>query len=124
MHGHETVLVVEDETAVRALVRKVLQKHGYRVIDASNGVEALRLVEKFQQPIHLLLTDIVMPEMGGRDLADRLTPQRPDMKVLYMSGYAEDAIVVNHVLQPGFSFLQKPFAPEVLASKVRETLGS
>lgn len=122
--GDETILVVEDEAAVRSLVRRVLQKNGYRVIDASNGVEALRLVEAHAEPIHLLLTDVVMPEMGGRDLADRLGPQRPDMKVLFMSGYTDDAIVVNHVLQPGFAFLPKPFAPDALTAKVREALES
>ena len=120
--GNETILLVEDEPAVRSLVRRVLQKNGYRVLDAGNGVEALRLVETFNDPIHLLLTDVVMPEMGGRDLADRLGPQRPDMKILYMSGYAEDAIVINYVLQPGFAFLPKPFAPDALAAKVREAL--
>ncbi|MGQ0562235.1 MAG: PAS domain S-box protein [Gemmatimonadota bacterium] len=122
--GDETILVVEDEPAVRSLVRRVLQKNGYRVLDAANGMEALRLVESFDQPIHLLLTDVVMPEMGGRDLADRLGPRRPEMKILYMSGYAEDAIVVNYVLQPGFAFLPKPFAPDALAAKVREALES
>ena len=122
--GDETILVVEDEPAVRSLVRRVLQKQGYRVLDASNGLEALRLVDGFDQKIHLLLTDVVMPEMSGHDLAERLSPARPDMKILYMSGYAEDAIVVNHVLQPGFAFLPKPFAPDILAAKVRETLES
>jgi len=122
--GDETILVVEDEPSVRSLVRRVLQKHGYRVIDAGNGVEALRLVENSDEPIHLLLTDVIMPEMGGRGLADQLGQLRPYMKILYMSGYAEDAIVVNHVLQPGFAFLQKPFAPDALTAKVRETLES
>ena len=121
----ETILLVEDEPAVRALVRRVLLKQGYRVIDAGNGVEALDLVEGLHNsPIDLLLTDVVMPEMGGRDLADHLAPVRPTMKVLYMSGYAEDAIVVNHILQPGVAFLQKPFAPDTLTAKVRETLES
>lgn len=122
--GDETVLLVEDEPAVRSLVRRVLLKNGYRVIDASNGIEALRVASRYEAPIHLLITDVVMPEMGGRDLAERLGPQRPEMKILYMSGYAEDAIVVNHVLQPGFAFLPKPFAPDILAAKVRETLES
>jgi CheY-like chemotaxis protein len=122
--GSETILVVEDEPAVRSLVRRVLQKEGYRVIEAGNGREALHLVEQFGDPIHLLLTDVVMPEMGGRDLADRLCPTRPGMKVLYMSGYAEDAIIVNHILQPGFAFLPKPFAPDTLSAKVREALES
>lgn len=122
--GDETILVVEDEPAVRSLVRRVLQKQGYRVIAASNGAEALRMVGAYGGRIHLLLTDVVMPEMGGHDLAERLAPERPDMKILYMSGYAEDAIVVNHVLQPGFAFLPKPFAPDTLAAKVRETLES
>ena len=122
--GSETILVVEDEAAVRSLVRRVLQKSGYNVISASNGIEAIQIVAEYNRPIHLLLTDLVMPEMGGRDLADRLAPERPDMKILYMSGYAEDAIIVNHVLQPGFAFLPKPFAPDILASKVREILST
>ncbi|MGQ0815678.1 MAG: PAS domain S-box protein [Gemmatimonadota bacterium] len=122
--GNETILLVEDQAAVRSLVRRVLQKSGYDVIDAANGTEALSLIETLERPIHLLLTDIVMPEMGGRELAEKLAPLRPDMKILYMSGYAEDAIIVNQVLQPGFAFLPKPFAPEALAAKVRETLES
>jgi two-component system, cell cycle sensor histidine kinase and response regulator CckA len=122
--GNETILVVEDEPSVRSLVRRVLVKCGYHVLDAANGVEALALVSGFEQPIHLLLTDVIMPEMGGRDLAEQLAPNRPGMKILYMSGYAEDAIVVNHVLQPGFAFLPKPFAPDALTAKVREALES
>ena len=122
--GEETILVVEDEPAVRSLVRRVLQKQGYKVFDAPNGAEALRVASEVGERIHLLLTDVVMPEMSGHDLAQKLGPVRPDMKILYMSGYAEDAIVVDHVLQPGFAFLPKPFAPEALAAKVRETLES
>ena len=122
--GEETILVVEDEPAVRSLVRRVLQKHGYKVFDAPNGAEALRVAAEIDERIHLLLTDVVMPEMSGHDLAQKLGPVRPDMKILYMSGYAEDGFVVDHVLQPGFAFLPKPFAPEALAAKVRETLES
>jgi len=118
----ETVLVVEDEVSVRSLVRGVLESRGYRVLEASHGADALSISDQHGGPIHLLLTDVVMPEMSGRDLASRVMPRRPEIRVLYMSGYTDDAIVHNGVLDAGTAFLQKPFTPDALARKVREVL--
>jgi CheY-like chemotaxis protein len=120
--GTETVLLVEDEDGVRALVRQVLHKHGYNVLEARNGGEALLLCERHQGTIDLLLTDVVLEQMGGRELAERLLKVRSDLKVLYVSGYADDAIVHHGVLKPGMAFLQKPFTTEALARKVRFVL--
>jgi CheY-like chemotaxis protein len=122
LRGSETVLLVEDEAAVRNLTRRVLEGYGYTMLTTENGYEALRVAQERQGPIHLLLTDVVMPKMGGRELAERLTPARPEMKVLYLSGYTDDAIVHHGVLEPGIAFLQKPFTPQVLGRKVREVL--
>jgi CheY-like chemotaxis protein len=120
--GTETVLLVEDEDGVRALVRQVLHKHGYNVLEARNGGEALLMCERHQGDIDMLLTDVVLEQMGGRELAERLLQVRPEMKVLYVSGYADDAIVHHGVLKPGVAFLQKPFTTEALARKVRFVL--
>jgi CheY-like chemotaxis protein len=120
--GTETVLLVEDEDGVRALVRQVLHKHGYNVLEARNGGEALLMCERHQGDIDMLLTDVVLEQMGGRELAERLLKVRPEMKVLYVSGYADDAIVHHGVLKPGMAFLQKPFTTEALARKVRFVL--
>jgi len=117
----ETILLVEDEEAVRSLTVEVLSRHGFDVIDAQDGVEALRVAQSFAGPIHLLLTDIVMPHMNGRDLAEKLTAARPDTKVLFMSGYTDHA-VVHRELSAGTPFLQKPFTPDGLARKVRGLL--
>ncbi len=120
--GTETVLLVEDEVSLRSMIRGVLESNGYRVLDARNGEDALVVSQQHRGPIHLLLTDVVMPQMGGRDLADHLAPLYREMKVLYMSGYTDDAIVHHGVLNPGTAFLQKPFTPAALARKVREVL--
>ncbi len=120
--GSETVLLVEDEQSVRQLVGEALRRNGYTVLEASNGAEAIRVCEGHQGPIQLLVTDVVMPEMGGRALAQRLASLRPEMKVLYMSGYTNNAIVHHGVLDPGTAFLQKPFRPADVARKVREVL--
>ncbi|HUS19424.1 MAG TPA: PAS domain S-box protein [Terriglobales bacterium] len=120
--GHETVLLVEDEDGVRALVRQVLHKHGYTVLEARHGGEALLHCERHQGPIQLLLTDVVLEQMGGPELARRLAGIRPDMRVLYISGYTDDAIIHHGVLTEGTAFLQKPFTTEALAKKIRQVL--
>jgi len=120
--GNETVLLVEDAAPVRALARRSLEACGYRVLDASDGPSALELSARHAAGIDLLVTDVVMPGMSGRELAERLAPQRPEMKVLYTSGYTDDAMVRQGVLNAGVAFLQKPFVPDMLARKVREVL--
>jgi PAS domain S-box-containing protein len=120
--GSETVLIVEDEDGVRALVRQVLHKHGYNVLEARHGGEALLMCERHQGKIDMLLTDVVLQQMSGRELAERLLKLRPAMKVLYVSGYADDAIVHHGVLTAGMAFLQKPFTTEALARKIRYVL--
>ncbi len=122
VRGTETVLLAEDEEVVLRLAREVLETYGYRVLEAANGGAALLICERHEEPIHLLITDVVMPEMSGRELADRLASLRPDMKVLYMSGYTDNAIVHQGVLDEEANFIQKPFAPRLLARKVREVL--
>lgn len=123
LRGRETILVVEDEDAVRQVTCTILEKRGYQILVASTGDEALQLALQYRGPIHLLLTDVVMPGMSGRDLAERLGPLRPETRVLFVSGYTSDA-VVHHGVEEGVPFLQKPFAPDSLAVKVREVLGS
>jgi CheY-like chemotaxis protein len=120
--GSETVLLVEDEAAVRALARATLVRHGYHVLEAHDGSDALTLAERHRGPIDLLLTDVVMPGMSGRELVSRLTPLRPTMRVVYMSGYSDDAIAHHGVLDPGTAFFQKPFTPRALAQMVRDVL--
>jgi len=120
--GTETVLIVEDEEAVRALAKTALTRKGYRVLEAANGGEALLRCESEQAPIHLLVTDVVMPGLGGAGLAQRLAPLRPDMKVLFISGYADRAAARHGTIQPGAAYLEKPFSLEALARKVREVL--
>ena len=120
--GNETVLLVEDEPGVRALASLVLEQCGYRVLEASGVDEAMRLVAGEQAPIHLLVVDVVMPGGGGRVLTDQLRVSHPEIKVLFISGYADDAIVRHGILHDQVDFLQKPFAPPALALKVREVL--
>ena len=120
--GTETILLVEDEESVRALACEALEEAGFHVLEARHGAEALVVSHRHQGPIHLMLTDVVMPEMSGRVLADRLAPQRPSLKVLYMSGYTDNAIIHQGVLDPGTAFLHKPFSPDALVRKVREVL--
>jgi signal transduction histidine kinase len=120
--GTETILLVEDEDMVRRLLRDILEMEGYTVLVAHDGDEALRACERHEGPIHLLLTDVVMPGMSGRQLVERLTEHCADVKVLYMSGYTDDAIVHHGVLDAGTNFLQKPFTPDAVVRKVREVL--
>jgi PAS domain S-box-containing protein len=122
-HGWETVLLVEDEDAVRTLAREVLRRHGYVVLEARHGVDALRVAERHTDDIHLMITDVVMPHMSGRETAERLSKGRPKMKVLFMSGYTDHALM-HRELTPGASFLQKPFTPDNFARKVRHVLDS
>jgi CheY-like chemotaxis protein len=120
--GTETLLLVEDEDGVRTLARMALERHGYKVLEARNGGEAVQICGQYSGEIRLLATDVVMPRMSGRELADYLTPQRPEMKVLYMSGYTDDAIVRHGLRDARIPFLQKPFTPDALIRKVREVL--
>jgi PAS domain S-box-containing protein len=120
--GKETVLLAEDEAIVRNSARLVLQTQGYEVLEAGNGAEAVRIVDAYAGPIHLLLTDVVMPGMGGRELAEAVRARRPDVKVLYMSGYLDDEVVRHGVLQATDAFLQKPLTRLAVARKVREVL--
>ena len=122
--GTETILLTEDAPALRAAARQILERYGYTVLEAPSSKEALTLASSRPGPIHLLLTDVVMPGMSGRELAERFTAQRPEVKVLYMSGYTDDAVVRHGVLRPGTAYLQKPFTPETLGRKVREALDS
>jgi PAS domain S-box-containing protein len=121
-HGSETVLLVEDEPAVRGLARDILHQQGYTVLEAADGDEALRVGREHGGPIHLLVTDVVMPQMGGRELSDRLKAGRREIKVLYVSGYTDDAILHQGVSETGTAFLPKPFSASALAHKVREVL--
>jgi signal transduction histidine kinase len=122
LNGTETVLLVEDEAVVRDMATEVLRDRGYRVLEAKHGPEALKLERQHRGEIHLMLTDVVMPQMSGRELAEQLLLRRRDMKVLYMSGYTDDAIVHHGVLEEGTAFIGKPFTISALARKVREIL--
>lgn len=120
--GTETVLVVEDEPGVRAVILRTLREQGYTVLEARHGLEALHLGTQPLAKIHLLLTDVVMPQVSGREVAENLTRIHPEIRVLYMSGYTDDAVVRYGILAEGTDFLQKPFTPSTLAHKVREVL--
>ena len=120
----ETVLLVEDEAAVRSVAAEVLRKNGYFVIEASNGVEALELARSLKKEIHLLVTDIVMPVLGGLELATRLRETRPKTRVIYTSGYVNDAGDLRAAQQSGEAFLPKPYVPGALERRVREVLHS
>ncbi|HKC66268.1 MAG TPA: PAS domain S-box protein, partial [Pyrinomonadaceae bacterium] len=122
LDGTETILLAEDDERVRGLVRAVLEDYGYRVLAAENGGAALAISERHSGPIHLLLTDVVMPEISGSELADRLARSHPEMRVLYMSGYTDESIVHHGVLDADMPFIQKPFEPDALGRKVRELL--
>lgn len=122
--GTETVLVVEDEASVRALTSRILRGHGYHVLHAANGIEALEIAQKYEGAIHLLITDVVMPGMGGKALVSQLKTIRPETKVLYVSGYTDNAIVHHGILDSGVAFLQKPFTVDGLVRKARAVMDS
>jgi two-component system, cell cycle sensor histidine kinase and response regulator CckA len=122
LQGEETILLVEDDEAVRTLAKTALERLGYIVLVAADGEEALRLAQQNNEHIHLLATDVIMPYVGGHELAQRLTARRPTMKVLYLSGYMDDAVVRQGLVHNRVPFLQKPYTPQSLVSKVREVL--
>lgn len=122
LSGSETVLIVEDDDSLRKLTRTILKQKGYKILEAENGEDALRIGEEHEGRIDLMITDVVMPKMNGKETAERLQPLYPQMKVIYMSGYTDDSIVHRGVLAPRLNFLEKPFSLEGLARKVREVL--
>jgi two-component system, cell cycle sensor histidine kinase and response regulator CckA len=122
--GTETILLVEDDEMVRTLVRETLEREGYKLLDAAEPLEARRIAENYKSPIQLLITDVVMPKVSGRELAKQIVGQRPETKVLYMSGYTDTTIVKSGLEQSSIAFLQKPFTPATLTQKVREVLES
>jgi two-component system cell cycle sensor histidine kinase/response regulator CckA len=121
--GWETILLVEDEATLRAIAREILEEDGYRVIEATGPHEAIEMARRHPQPIHLLLTDVVMPGMNGRVLAESLMATRPALRVLYMSGYTDDVIAHRGVFESGAHFLAKPFTVLALLGRVRAALG-
>jgi two-component system, cell cycle sensor histidine kinase and response regulator CckA len=122
--GTETVLVVEDQADVRGLIEKTLSRFGYTVITATNGPEATARAQAYVGPIHVMLTDVILPGATGREIARQLAAARPQLRVLYMSGYTDDVIVQHGVLEPGLAFLQKPFTADTLARRIREVLAA
>lgn len=120
--GHETILLVEDEILILRVASAALTALGYRVLTATNALDAIELVKSTTDPLHLLVTDVIMPKMGGPDLAKHLVELRPGLKVLFSSGYTENAVVDHGVLDQRVHFLQKPYTPTILARRVREIL--
>ena len=120
--GNETVLFVEDDELVRKLNLKILEQLGYSVVHAENGKEALELAAKHERKIDLLITDVIMPEMNGEELARKISQINPEIKILFTSGYTEDVIAPHGVLDRGIHFIGKPYKPNQLASKIREVL--
>jgi len=121
-HGTETILLVEDEEQVRRIAHEMLETQGYQILLAENGEEALAIGRQHEGEIDLMITDVVMPQMGGREAVERLSPLRPGMKVLYMSGYTDDAIVRHGLIDEELQFIEKPFTADALARKVRTVL--
>jgi two-component system cell cycle sensor histidine kinase/response regulator CckA len=118
-----TVLLVEDEESLRELIREILQANGYEVLEAEDPTKAIETVANYEGAIHLLLTDVLMPGMNGRALAQRVRERRPDIRILYMSGHTEDSIAQSGLVEPGALLISKPFTQESLARKLREALG-
>jgi CheY-like chemotaxis protein len=122
LDGSETILIVEDDERLRFLAKKILQRHGYKILEFESGDEALEAIKAYEGPIHLLITDVVMPGMSGKETAENLQTLLPDVRVIYMSGYLDDTIVRHGILSPGVNFLEKPFSPKGLAGIVRKVL--
>ena len=122
LNGSETVLVVEDEAPLRALTERILRRYGYTVLLAANGEEAQRICKDHRGPIHLALMDVVLPGRGGRVVAEWITQQRPETRIVYMSGYTDGAITHHGMLDPGTTLVEKPFSPDALIRKIREVL--
>ena len=120
--GHETILLVEDEDGVRRMTRMIFERNGYTVLEASNGLEGIAVAEAYSGTLHLLVTDLVMPSLSGREIADRLAARKPGLRILFMSGYTEDVIVQQGVASASADFIQKPFSIGALTQKVREVL--
>ena len=118
----QTILIVEDDEALLEVTRQSLGEADYTILTARNPSEAIQICERHSGPIHLMVTDVVMPGMSGAQLATHLSALRPEMQVLYVSGYTDDTIVRHGVLEPGLAFLQKPFSPKALIRKVDEVL--
>ena len=121
-NGHETILVVEDEELVRSMIIALLEDYGYKILDAPNGEEAFRIAASYPEKIDLLVTDVILPKQSGKEVALRLVKERPDLKVLFMSGYTENSIVHHGVLEEGINFIQKPFANQVFIQKISTIL--
>jgi two-component system cell cycle sensor histidine kinase/response regulator CckA len=122
--GAQTILIVEDDPALLQVTHRSLGEFGYEILAAQSPAEAISMSERHRGPIHLMVTDLIMPGMSGRQLASHLSDLRPEMRVLYVSGYADDAIAHHGVLEPGIAFLQKPFSPNTLGHKVSEVLAA
>jgi CheY-like chemotaxis protein len=122
LNGSETVLVVEDDKMVRGFISETLQAHGYTIIEAEGPEEALKLSSNYNGTIQLLLTDVIMPEMNGRELYEKLSLMRPQTKVIFVSGYTDDVIVHHNILEEGVNFIQKPFMISTLTQKIRKVL--
>ncbi len=120
--GSHTILIVEDDAALLQVTRRSLEEAGYTIFAAASGAKAMHISENHLGPIHLMVTDVIMPRMSGTDLGASISRRRQEMNVLFVSGYTDNAIVHHGVLEPGLAFLQKPFSPKTLARKVSEVL--
>jgi len=120
--GKETVLLAEDDATIRRMIQLTMESEGYTILAATNGQEAIEISSSYEGDIHLLLTDVIMPKLNGQELANTVQQSRPEMEVIFMSGYTDDAISHHGVLEPGVHFIQKPITPSILAKKLREVL--
>ena len=120
--GKETVLLAEDDATIRRMIQLTMESEGYTILAATDGQEAIEISSSYEGDIHLLLTDVIMPKMNGQELANTMLQSRPEMEVIFMSGYTDDAISHHGVLEPGVHFIQKPITPSILAKKLREVL--